>query len=181
MHTLLFLEPGHFHAALTLRERHPLVRDEIVVYAPEAPELREFLALVDAFNRRPERPTGWRPVVRVGSDPLDRLLAERAEDVVILAGKNDEFLAHVERGSQPAALAADTFAKYALSMAPFYAGHGRRRRRAGAQTGVRRGRVASASQARVTGSPGAKGTAPARVRAFCWTTLSTSPPSRRTS
>lgn len=97
MHTLLFLEPGHFHAALTLRERHPLVRGEIVVYAPEAPELREFLALVDAFNRRSERPTGWRPVVRVASDPLDRLLAERAGDVVILAGRNDRKMALIRQ------------------------------------------------------------------------------------
>ena len=28
-----FLDPGHFHAALTLRERHPRVHDEIFVYA----------------------------------------------------------------------------------------------------------------------------------------------------
>src|SRR4030095_4475212 len=66
MHTLVFLDPGHFHAALTLRERHPLVRDEIVVYAPTAEhaggaELAEFLTLVEAFNRRPERPTQWQP------------------------------------------------------------------------------------------------------------------------
>ena len=46
MHTLVFLDPGHFHAALTLRERNPRVSDTIVVYAPEGPELREFLALV---------------------------------------------------------------------------------------------------------------------------------------
>lgn len=52
MHTLLFLEPGHFHAALTIRERHPLLRDEIFVYASEGPELAEFLGLVEAFNRR---------------------------------------------------------------------------------------------------------------------------------
>jgi predicted dehydrogenase len=88
MHTLLFLEPGHFHAALTIRQRHPRLRDEIVVYAPEGPELAEFLALVDAFNRRSERPTRWQPVVRTGDDSLERLLAERRGDAVVLAGKN---------------------------------------------------------------------------------------------
>jgi predicted dehydrogenase len=93
MHTLMFLDPGHFHAALTLRERHPLVRDEVVVYAHDdaegAREAAAFLALVDAFNRRPERPTAWRPVVRAAADPLARLLDERPGDVAVLAGKND--------------------------------------------------------------------------------------------
>ena len=95
MHTLIFLDPGHFHAALTLRERHPLVRDEIVVYAPPAggPELPEFLTLVEAFNRRPERPTRWQTVVRTDADPLARLLKDRPGDVAILAGRNDRKMA----------------------------------------------------------------------------------------
>src|SRR5262249_29448862 len=46
MHALAFLDPGHFHAALTLRERHARVRDEIFVYAPAGPELDDFLALI---------------------------------------------------------------------------------------------------------------------------------------
>ena len=89
MHTLAFLDPGHFHAALTLRERHPRVSEEIFVYAPPGPELDDFLALITAFNRRRERPTAWRPVVRSERESLDRLDAERRGDVVILAGRND--------------------------------------------------------------------------------------------
>lgn len=88
MHTLLFLEPAHFHATLTLREAHPRVSDEIVVYAAEGPDLRDFLALVDRFNRRAERPTRWRPAVIPGDRPLERLVAERRGDAVVLAGKN---------------------------------------------------------------------------------------------
>jgi predicted dehydrogenase len=104
MHTLAFLEPGHFHAALTLRERHPRVSDEIVVYAAADPgdaggggEITEFLDLLAAFNCRPQRPTGWRPVVRAGPEPLERLLKERPGDVVILAGRNDRKMALVRR------------------------------------------------------------------------------------
>jgi len=88
MHTLCFLEPGHFHATLTLREAHPLVSPEIAVYARKGPELDDFLALVERFNRRAERPTRWRPDVREGADPLARLLDERPGDVVVLAGRN---------------------------------------------------------------------------------------------
>lgn len=88
MHTLLFLDPGHFHAALTLRVPHPRVSDEVVVYAPDGPELRDFLGLIERFNRRAEHPTRWRPVVITGADPLARLVNDRRGDVVVLAGRN---------------------------------------------------------------------------------------------
>src|SRR5262245_17710413 len=88
VHTLLFLDPGHFHAALTLRTANPRVADEIVVYAPDGPERRDFLALVERFNHRAEAPTRWRPTVVGDDDPLARLIAERRGDVVVLAGRN---------------------------------------------------------------------------------------------
>jgi predicted dehydrogenase len=92
VHTLLFLDPGHFHAALTLRVPHPGIEDEIFVYAPAADgggvELRDFLALVDRFNRRSAEPTRWRPTVITSGDPLARLVTERRGDVVVLAGRN---------------------------------------------------------------------------------------------
>jgi predicted dehydrogenase len=89
IHTLAFLDPGHFHAALLLRESHPRVADEIFVYAAEGPELAEFVTFVEAFNGRRERPTRWRLVVHAGERALERLVTERPGDVVVLAGKND--------------------------------------------------------------------------------------------
>ena len=83
MHTLAFLDPGHFHATLTLRERCAAVSPEVFVYATAGPELDDFLALVDRFNRRAERPTAWRPRVRLSADPLAQLLAERPGDLVV--------------------------------------------------------------------------------------------------
>src|SRR6266568_101525 len=88
VHTLLFLDPGHFHAALILRVPHPAIADEIFVYAQDGAELRDFLALVDRFNRRAEEPTRWRPTVFTSADPLARLATERRGDVVVLAGRN---------------------------------------------------------------------------------------------
>ena len=88
MHSLLFLDPGHFHAALTLRVAQARAADEIFVYAREGAELRDFLALVERFNRRSSNPTRWRPVVMTAEDPLARLIEERRGDVVILAGRN---------------------------------------------------------------------------------------------
>jgi len=88
MHSLLFLNPGHFHAALTLRVPQARAADEIFVYASESAELRDFLALIDRFNCRAPNPTRWHPVVTTSDDPLVRLVDERRGDVVILAGRN---------------------------------------------------------------------------------------------
>jgi predicted dehydrogenase len=66
----------------------PRVADEIFVYAHEGAELRDFLALVERFNRRSANPTRWRPVVKTADDPLGQLVEERRGDVVILAGRN---------------------------------------------------------------------------------------------
>src|SRR5256885_11330649 len=88
MHSLLFLAQGHFPAALTLRVRQARAADEVFVYAHEGAELRDFLALVERFNRRASNPTRWRPVVTTADNPLRRLVDERRGDVVVLAGKN---------------------------------------------------------------------------------------------
>ena len=97
MHTLAFLDPGHFHAALTLGERNARVRDDLVVHAPKGPELDDFLGLVHGFNQRRERPTTWRVEVHAGEGSLERLVAERPGDVVILAGRNDGKAATMRR------------------------------------------------------------------------------------
>jgi predicted dehydrogenase len=88
MHSLLFLDPGHFHAALTLRVPQARAADEIFVYAYEGAELRDFLALVERFNCRALNPTRWHPIVTTSDDPLARLVEERRGDVVVLAGRN---------------------------------------------------------------------------------------------
>src|SRR2546421_3604176 len=97
MHTLLFLDPGHFHAALTLRVPQARAADELFVYAHEGAELRDFLALVERFNRRAPNPTRWRPVVTTADDPFGRLVAERRGDVVVLAGRNGGKAASMRR------------------------------------------------------------------------------------
>jgi len=88
MHTLLVLDPGHFHGALTLRVPQAKVADEVFVYAREGPELRDFLTLLERFNGRASSPTRWRPIVTTSGDPLARLVEERRGDVVVLAGRN---------------------------------------------------------------------------------------------
>jgi predicted dehydrogenase len=97
MHTLSFYEPGHFHAALTLRNENPRVADDVHLYARPGSDRESFLALVDAFNTRTEDPTHWRVCLHEAGDPLARLIADRRGDVVVLAGRNASKLATIAR------------------------------------------------------------------------------------
>ena len=97
MHTLLFLEPGHFHAALTLRAANPRLDPTIHLYARPGPERDAFLALVRSFNDRPDEPTGWDVRVHEAADPERALVEERRGDIVVLAGRNRPKLGAIAR------------------------------------------------------------------------------------
>jgi predicted dehydrogenase len=99
---LITLDPGHFHAGLIQKEMYPGVDPTVHVYAPLGPDLLAHLGRVAAFNRRAERPTGWRLEVHAGPEFLERMLRERPGNVVVLSGRNrskmDRILESVEAG-----------------------------------------------------------------------------------
>ena len=97
MHTLVFSNPGHFHAALSLRQNHPRINEDIYVYAEEGPDLEAFLVLVNSFNDRTETPTHWRLHVVTGQDWLERMIAERKGNIAVAAGKNDQKMAQIRQ------------------------------------------------------------------------------------
>jgi predicted dehydrogenase len=97
VHTLLFYEPGHFHAALTLRNANPRVAADVHVYARPGPDREGFLGLIEAFNARHRNPTRWRVHLHEGDEPLDRLIRDRSGDMVVLAGRNADKLAAIAR------------------------------------------------------------------------------------
>ncbi|MEO8626861.1 MAG: putative oxidoreductase C-terminal domain-containing protein [Betaproteobacteria bacterium] len=88
-HTLILLNPGHFHAALTLRKSHPQLHDDVYVYAEDGADIERFLRIVHSFNQREREPTHWNLQVYCGVDYFERLREEHRGDVVIYAGKND--------------------------------------------------------------------------------------------
>ncbi len=96
-HTLVVLNPGHFHAALTLRKRHPRLNDDVYVYSEDGPDLERFLRIVCSFNERTVDPTRWKLHIYRGADYLDRLRAQRPGEVVIVAGRNDTKMAVIHR------------------------------------------------------------------------------------
>lgn len=87
---LIVLNPGHFHASLLQKTILSRVNDSIFVYAPQGVELEQYLTTVNGFNTRSENPTTWKEQVYTGADFLEKMLAEKRGNVVVLAGNNRE-------------------------------------------------------------------------------------------
>ncbi|HYL17626.1 MAG TPA: putative oxidoreductase C-terminal domain-containing protein [Burkholderiales bacterium] len=96
-HTIVVLNPGHFHAGLTLRKSHPRLNEDVYIYTEDGPDVESFLRMVQSFNDRPKDPTRWKLHVYRGADYLERLRAERPGDVVIIAGRNDTKMTSIHR------------------------------------------------------------------------------------
>jgi predicted dehydrogenase len=88
--TLMTLDPGHFHAALVQKRMYPQINDTVYVYAPDGPEVKSHLALVDSFNNADKKPTTWKEEVYIGSDYLHQMLSKKPGNVVVLAGNNQK-------------------------------------------------------------------------------------------
>jgi predicted dehydrogenase len=88
MRKLVVLDPGHFHAALLQKTMYPGVDALVHVYADEGPDLADYLQKIAGYNARSDNPTAWRTVVHASADFLERFSAERAGDVVVIAGNN---------------------------------------------------------------------------------------------
>lgn len=85
---LMTLDPGHFHAALVQKFMYADVDPLVHVYAPGGEDLQEHLQRVEGFNTRPDQPTRWGEQVYSGPDFLEKMLAEKPGNVVVLAGNN---------------------------------------------------------------------------------------------
>jgi predicted dehydrogenase len=85
---LITLDPGHFHAALVQKSMYFQVDPRVHVYAPEGPDVRAHLARIEGFNSREEDPTSWVEIVYTGEDFLEKMLEEKAGNVVVISGNN---------------------------------------------------------------------------------------------
>ena len=93
MHTLVIVNPGHFHAGLILRRRHADLSRDVYIFSEAGTDLDNYMKLVNAFNERAEEPTDWIYHVYTGEDFLEKAV-EAAEkkivDIAVFAGRNDQ-------------------------------------------------------------------------------------------
>ena len=85
---LLTLDPGHFHASLVQKFMYPDVDSVVHVYSAGGDDLAQHLARIKTFNTRADQPTRWVEVPYTGRDFFERMLADRAGNVVVIAGNN---------------------------------------------------------------------------------------------
>lgn len=85
---LITLDPGHFHAALVQKTMYDQVDPTVYVYAPEGQDVQDHLARIEGFNTRAENPTAWNEKVYTGADFLEKMVAEKPGNVVVVSGNN---------------------------------------------------------------------------------------------
>jgi predicted dehydrogenase len=94
---LLTLDPGHFHAGLVQKFMYPQVNPVVHVYAPAGPDLQEHLDRIEGFNTRADHPTHWEEKIYTGADYFERMLTEKAGNVVVIAGNNTRKTDYIAR------------------------------------------------------------------------------------
>ncbi|WP_341226475.1 putative oxidoreductase C-terminal domain-containing protein [uncultured Arcticibacterium sp.] len=85
---LITLDPGHFHSALVQKSMYDSVDSTVHIYAPDSPDVNLHLDKINGYNSRDEKPTSWNSVVYKGDDFFEKMLSEKAGNVVMLAGNN---------------------------------------------------------------------------------------------
>jgi predicted dehydrogenase len=97
---LITLDPGHFHAALVQTSMYAEVDSVVHVYAPPGPDVQWHLDRINAYNSRAGNPTHWKEIVYTGNDFLEKMLAEKAGNVVVLAGNNQKKTEYIAKSLQ---------------------------------------------------------------------------------
>ncbi|ODS80849.1 MAG: oxidoreductase [Cytophagaceae bacterium SCN 52-12] len=87
---LVVVDPGHFHAALVQKSTFEDVDSVVHVYASDGPDVNAYLSGIKRYNSREENPTNWNEQVYKGDDFFQKAIAEKAGNLVILAGNNQK-------------------------------------------------------------------------------------------
>jgi predicted dehydrogenase len=85
---LLTVDPGHFHAALVQKKMYDQISPVVHLYAPEGPDYQQHLTRINSYNSRPSNATFWNEIVYTGPDFFEKMLSEKAGNVVVLSGNN---------------------------------------------------------------------------------------------
>lgn len=94
---IITLDPGHFHAALVQKSMYDQVDTLVHVYAPEGPDLQLHLGRINGFNSRTDAPTKWNEAVYTGADFFEKMIEEKAGNVVVLSGNNLKKTEYISR------------------------------------------------------------------------------------
>ncbi len=115
---LITLDPGHFHAALVQKTMYSAVDPVVHVYAPEGKDIIEHMTRIESYNSRKDDPTSWIEKLYTGPDYLERMISEKAGNVVVISGNNARKTEYIHTAikngfnvlaDKPMAITADAF------------------------------------------------------------------------
>lgn len=85
---IMNVAPGHFHASLVQKTMYEEVDPVAYVYAPDGPEVQNFLNRIKDYNARADNPTSWEEKVYTGDDFQEKMLSEKPGNVMVISGNN---------------------------------------------------------------------------------------------
>jgi len=94
---LITVDPGHFHAALVQKIMYDQVSPDVYVYAPKGPDCQQHLEKIKSYNTREVDPTSWNEIVYTGSDFFEKMISDKAGNVVVLSGNNMKKAEYITR------------------------------------------------------------------------------------
>ena len=101
---LIVLDPGHGHATYMQGRMYEGLDAEVHVYAPVGPDVETYLRSINGMNSRSSNPTKWKMVVYTGADYLEKMLAEKKGNAVIISGNNSKKANTCAAPSKPACM-----------------------------------------------------------------------------
>lgn len=87
---LIILDPGHGHATFMQGSMNLDIDPEVHVYAPAGPDVQQYINSIERGNSRKASPTSWKLVVYTGADYLQKMLAEKKGNAVLISGNNSK-------------------------------------------------------------------------------------------
>jgi len=94
---LITVDPGHFHAALVQKTMYDQVSPDVHVYAPEGADCMQHLKRISSYNSRLSNPTSWNEIVYTGPDFFEKMIEEKAGNVVVLSGNNSKKAEYISK------------------------------------------------------------------------------------
>ncbi len=87
---IMTLDPGHFHAALVQKKMYETVSEDVYVFAPEGPDVKNHLQIIDRYNNRDENPASWNQIVYTGDEFYEKMMDEKPGNLLVLSGNNQK-------------------------------------------------------------------------------------------
>jgi predicted dehydrogenase len=97
---LIILDPGHFHAGLVQKVMYPQVSPVVHVYAPDGPDVQDYLKRIDGYNKREKDPTHWETRLYKGDDFLEKMTDERSGNMIVISGNNRKKTEYIKTAVQ---------------------------------------------------------------------------------